>query len=189
MSNIRLDVYTAHYTKHEPTNLIAHSLLVDQDGAVKLIKQTSNTMTYMQIRLDELCKLFERIEKAIEPAINSYESMVVTVYGCNSNFNKLAVKLASVYRDLQPLASSCGVVDLLNLKLRRRDRSYYIHQNLLVRLMSSLLRLSTKVQLQVKFKPAGTNTPQMVTVLQAAELAYSQITTHNTNAIPLNSAN
>lgn len=186
MSQLQFNVYTAHYTEHEATKLIAHSLLVDQDGIVKLIKQTSTSMTYMQIRLDALCQFFERIEKAIESAITAYELITITVCGCNSNFNKLAVKLGSVYRDLQPLATSSDVIALLKLKLRRKDRSYYLHHDLMMRLMSSMLRLSTKVQLHVKFKPASTNTPQMVTALQGAELAYSQ---HNTNVIPLKSAN
>lgn len=186
MSDIQFHVYTAHYTEHESNKLMAHSLLVDQDGVSKLIKQTSTEMTYMQIRLDALCQFFERVEKAIEPAITAYNSITVTVYGCNSNFNKLAVKLGSVYRDLQPLAENGDVVGLLNLKLRRKDRSYYPHHRLMVRLMSSLLRLSTKVQLHIKFKPASGNTPQMVTALQVAELAYTQ---YNSNVIPLKSAN
>lgn len=168
MNRIQFNLYTAHYTDNDETRLVAHAMVVDQEGVLKIRRQHSDTMSYMDIRLDALVQFFERVKQVVANGfIGDVPTIDVTIHGCNSNFNQLAAKIGKVYRDLKTFEED--VSDVLELKLRRANRSKYTHHDLQFKLVSLMLQINRTAQLDVKFKPCSSKLSHMGVALQAAQ--------------------
>lgn len=169
INTIKFDVFTGHYTDsiNKAIPGCAFGVSVEKDGKKKLMSTYYPEDTYMTAWLKGVIRFFANLNKMIDTGIFTGDALFVNVYMFHKNVTPIAKKIGKVYWDLRSYVSE--VEHMIGIKMRKANKSLYAYHDLLVQLVTLLLEINTKVDLNVRFDALQPTNSNMRTAQQEAE--------------------
>lgn len=166
-----IDIYTGVYAdnidKKKPGAAFG-AVCVGKGGNSSTSSYDPN-MSYMQIWMTEIAALLSEI-----PVDHlSYDSLYLMIHTWTPNINKMCKKMQSIFDQLKELNEDAW--DVLDIKLRRANRSRYEYHAEMKKIVRSLLLLNRRIKLTFSFKVSSPrHHPHMGIAYQKAEVALDR---------------
>lgn len=136
--NLYTGLYSDNINKQIPGTAFGALMVTGSDSSHKSAYDTK--ATYMTMWMSNIAQLLERIaEQSALP-----ESLSLFTHVWNNNVHTMCKKLLSIYNELKEHNPSLWVV--LDLKLRRKNKSYYEYHNEMKRIVLALLTINKRVK-------------------------------------------
>lgn len=136
--NLYTGLYSDNINKQIPGTAFGALMVTGSESKHKSAYDANST--YMTVWMENIAQLLERIaEQSALP-----ESLSIFTHVWNNNVHTMCKKLLSIYNELKDHDSSLWVV--LDLKLRRKNKSYYEYHDKMKRIVIALLTINKRVK-------------------------------------------
>lgn len=165
-----IDIFTAVYTdnKEKKYKGTGYGAIVVTKTKRRSFSEYNPNTTYLQMWMEETSSLLEQLIGG--DTIHDFESLVIGLHTYESNTGRILEKIKKVFVQMKDYEEDSW--DVVELKLRRSNKTYYPYHDAMVQIVFLLLNYNkhTPVQL-VLFTQKKKNIPEMTLALQKAEAA------------------
>lgn len=165
-----VDIYTACYTDNKEKKLkgTGFGALIVTKTKKQSISEYSDTLSYLELWMEEMADILESMLGA--DVVHEFEGMTLALHTYEMNTGRVLQKLKKVYDQMKEYGPDCW--DVVELKLRRSNKTYYTYHTAMVRIVNTLLNYNASIPLQLMlFTKKVKGNEQMTIALQKAESA------------------
>lgn len=136
--NLYTGLYSDNINKEVPGTAFGVIMVTGSDSSHRSAYDASST--YMNVWMENIACLLSRLaEQSALP-----ESLSLFTHVWNNNVHIMCKKLQSIFNELRDHDPSLWVV--LDLKLRRKNKSYYEYHDAMKRIVTALLTINKRVK-------------------------------------------
>lgn len=168
-----IDIYTACYADNKEKKLkgTGFGALIVTKTKKQTISGHSDTLSYLDLWMEEMATVIEGLLGT--GVVHTFESVALAIHTYEMNTGKVLQKLKKVYDEVKQYGPDSW--DIVELKLRRANKTYYPYHNAMLRIVMTMLQYNVTIPLNViLFTKKVKGNDQMTIALQKAEAALNR---------------